>query len=161
MLTIDVAVDPAATMQIATRDGDVVECEVVGVADGIAVLRPAMSGPPALTLDDRDATAYMEQELVYLGFGRSGWSTSRGHVIGLEQVPLGPDAETYTLLRCAMRTEPGHAGAPVVARSGKVVAMAFAHDPGPGHALLLPISEISAGLASLGLLTPRQDDPSA
>jgi CBS domain-containing protein len=148
VLTTDYVPADAASVEMEMTSGQRLGCEVVAVepAHGLAVLHIDGQGPPPLRLAEN--TIAGEDELVLLGFGRSGWSTSVGRVVGMTQ---SPHSAGLALLRTSLRTEPGHGGAPVVNRAGNVVGILYAHDVQSAEALVLPVTAVREGIRALGL----------
>jgi S1-C subfamily serine protease len=77
-------------------------------------------------------------------------------VVGITELPVGQeDGRVLTMLRTSLRSEPGHAGAPVVNRAGDVVGILYARDVKSGEALVLPVEAVREGLQDLDLVFDR------
>jgi S1-C subfamily serine protease len=135
---------------VTTMDGVSYPTTIIGrdPEHGMMALKieGATLGP--LRLLDEGAPPEGLGDLTLLGWGgRSGWQYSLGQLMGRE-IGKGPAS-----LRAKIQTEPGQGGAPVVDRSGRVVAMHYASRKedatGDKETLLVSAGAIRAGLATL------------
>jgi S1-C subfamily serine protease len=157
ILTTDYVPGDADSLELEMSDGQRVPCRVLAIQpqSGVAALETKHSGPPALTLA-RAGLGDPEEDLVLLGFGLTGWSASTGRVVGMTELSVGQeDGRVLTMLRTSLRSEPGHAGAPVVNRAGDVVGILYGRDAKSGEAVVLPVEAVMAGLEDLDLAFDR------
>lgn len=143
--------DSRPAITVTTVDGESYGATILGrdPEHGVMALKIEGATPGQLRLLDEDGSPEELGDLTLLGWGgRGGWQYSLGQLTGRALGGTAPDS-----LRAKIQTEPGQGGAPVVDRSGRVVAMHYsARRDGAGNAtetLLVPASTIRAGLTAL------------
>jgi hypothetical protein len=150
IVTADYAVEGIASPVITSFDGTSRDAQILGrdSTHGIALISVGNVELVPLRLQEEPVTLDTAGDLTMLGSSPTGWRMSVGRLEGREfTVPtLAPDVNW---LQATIESEPGNGGAPVVNRSGSVVAMVYAAGQVPGTELLLPAEAIDAGLTEL------------
>ena len=142
--------DSKPAITVTTFDDVSYAATIVGrdTKHGVMALKIEGTMPGQLRLLDEDVSPEDLGDLTLLGWGgQGGWQYSLGQPTG-RAAGGGPAS-----LRAKIQTEPGQGGAPVVDRSGRVVAMHYAAErDGDGNITethLVPASTLRAGLTAM------------
>jgi hypothetical protein len=140
-------------ISITTPEDRTFEATLIGrePADGVMALRAEGATLGTLQLLEPGVSPESLSDLAILGWGgKKGWRYGLGKLEGQTQ----PSADHPASLRAKLETEPGNAGAPVVDKTGHVVAVLYGSQISADkvkEALLIPVETIRTGLAKIGV----------